>query len=111
MVRASVRKRISSSRSGSTECPRSRTSASPAPDRVTDSDTDRLEPRLRPTFQNWTPDGGKVAFPRAWKPEEGPHELMNADGSAKRRITATRAYETNPVFSPDGTRITFYERP
>jgi Tol biopolymer transport system component len=52
-----------------------------------------------------------VAFARAWNPEEGPHELMNADGSAKRRITATRAYETNPVFSPDGTRITFYERP
>ena len=33
--------------------------------------------------------------------------LMNADGSAKRQITATRVDETNPVFSPDGTRIAF----
>jgi len=32
---------------------------------------------------------------------------MNADGSGKRRITATRVHETNPVFSPDGTRIAF----
>jgi Tol biopolymer transport system component len=32
---------------------------------------------------------------------------MNADGSGKRRITATRPHETNPVFSPDGTRIAF----
>ena len=32
---------------------------------------------------------------------------MAADGSGKRRITATRSYETNPTFSPDGTRIRF----
>jgi Tol biopolymer transport system component len=32
---------------------------------------------------------------------------MNADGAGKRRITATRFYETNPTFSPDGTRIAF----
>jgi len=33
--------------------------------------------------------------------------LMNADGSGKRRITATGVYETNPVFSPEGTRMAF----
>jgi Tol biopolymer transport system component len=33
--------------------------------------------------------------------------LMNGDGSDQRRITARRVYETNPVFSPDGTRIAF----
>jgi TolB protein len=32
---------------------------------------------------------------------------MNADGSGVRPLLATGAYETNPVPSPDGTRIVF----
>jgi Tol biopolymer transport system component len=32
---------------------------------------------------------------------------MNADGSGKQRLTNTRFYETNPVYSPDGTQIAF----
>ena len=32
---------------------------------------------------------------------------MNADGSDQRRVTRTRAFETNPVWAPDGLRIAF----
>jgi Tol biopolymer transport system component len=32
---------------------------------------------------------------------------MSADGGPVRTILATRAWETNPVPSPDGTRIVF----
>jgi hypothetical protein len=35
------------------------------------------------------------------------HVSLTADGSGKRRVTATRAHETNPAFSPDGTRMAF----
>ena len=32
---------------------------------------------------------------------------MNADGTAVRRLTRTRALESTPVWSPDGTQIAF----
>jgi TolB protein len=61
---------------------------------------------------NWSPDGTEIAFERSrffggpgWR--QADIWLMNADGSGKRRITATRVHETDPVFSPDGTRIAF----
>jgi TolB protein len=71
----------------------------------------RLTPRggadeLNP---NWSPDGTDIAFERnrLFDVRQSDIWLMNADGSGKRRITATRVHETNPVFSPDGTRIAF----
>jgi TolB protein len=58
---------------------------------------------------NWSPDGTDIAFERnrLFDVRQSDIWLMNADGSGKRRITATRVYETNPVFSPDGARIAF----
>ena len=58
---------------------------------------------------NWSPDGNAVVFERnALFPErQSDVWVMNADGSAARALTATSSHETNPVFSPDGTRIAF----
>src|SRR5918996_2195251 len=58
---------------------------------------------------NWSPNGSEIAFERnrLFDVRQSDIWLMNADGSGKRRITATRVYETNPVFSPDGARIAF----
>jgi TolB protein len=58
---------------------------------------------------NWSPDGNNIAYEQIslFNVRQSDIWLMNADGSSKRRITATRVYETNPAFSPDGTQIAF----
>jgi Tol biopolymer transport system component len=58
---------------------------------------------------NWSPDATAIAFERnrLFDRRESDIWLMAADGSGKRRIIATRFYETNPTFAPDGTRIAF----
>jgi TolB protein len=73
-----------------------------------------LTPRGAPNElnPNWSPDGTQIAFERSRyfagsARRQADIWLMNADGSGKRRITATRVHETDPVFSPDGTRIAF----
>jgi Tol biopolymer transport system component len=56
----------------------------------------------------WMPDGQQIVF--EFLRTTGRHSdlgIMNADGSAVRPLLATGAYETNPVPSPDGTRIAF----
>ena len=62
---------------------------------------------------SFSADGRLIAF--AGFPDsrnEGEEEneeiyVMNADGTDKRRLTATAADESDPVFSPDGSRIAF----
>jgi TolB protein len=58
---------------------------------------------------NWSPDGTDIAFERTrrFPVRQSDIWLMNADGSDKRRVTATKVHETNPTFAPDGTRIAF----
>src|SRR5215472_5880592 len=56
---------------------------------------------------DWSPDGAKIVYisnqtgdDRIW--------VMNADGSAKRRLTDDPGFaDLNPAWSPDGTRILF----
>jgi TolB protein len=62
---------------------------------------------------NWSPDGSKIVFEImfAVSRERGPRSsdifVMNADGSGVRRLTRSPKFDTNPVWSPDGTKIAF----
>lgn len=56
----------------------------------------------------WMPDGQTIVFER--EREGGTRSdilTMSVAGGASQPILATRAWETNPVPSPDGTRIVF----
>lgn len=69
-----------------------------------------LTPFRRPELLNpkFTPDGQTIVLERAQ--ERGTRSdivAMGANGGPLRTILATRAWETNPVPSPDGTRIAF----
>ena len=66
----------------------------------------------------WSPDGSRIAFVSA-RDEYGTcffHDcvgfapelyVMNADGTAQRRLTQTKAYDVAPSWSPDGSRLVF----
>lgn len=56
----------------------------------------------------WTPDGQTILFER--RQERGTRSdilAVSPNGGAQRTILATKAWETNPIPSPDGTRIAF----
>lgn len=53
----------------------------------------------------WSPDGRWIAYV-TWNPAGGHLWRMRADGRGRpERLTATPAFYTDPVFSPDGKRI------
>jgi TolB protein len=58
---------------------------------------------------NWSPDSREIAYERngRFPVRQSDLALMNANGSAKHRITRTGVHETNPSFAADGTRIAF----
>jgi Tol biopolymer transport system component len=64
--------------------------------------------RRREINPKWLPDGTGLVFEslnrRSLKSDI---ELIGPDGSGRRPVLATPAFETNPVPSPDGTRIVF----
>lgn len=65
---------------------------------------------------NWSPDGSRIAFTSyrfrfsegAEQPEEDVEiSVMNSDGTQRKNLTESSAYEGSPAFSPNGTRIVF----
>ena len=53
----------------------------------------------------WSPDGRQVVF-ATWTDEAGGDlYVVNADGSASRKLSAAPAFYYRPVYSPDGQRI------
>src|SRR4029453_8631271 len=55
----------------------------------------------------WSPDGNRIAF--ASDRDGGLPEIyvMNADGSAERRLTSDAGLDVDPAWSPDGSKIAF----
>ena len=58
----------------------------------------------------WSPDGSRIAFARHRSPWGAAIYVMNADGTALRRISPEFGYDAGPTWSPDGQRIAFENR-
>ncbi len=55
---------------------------------------------------DFSPDGRRIAF-TSNRDQQGEIYVMNADGSAPKRLTSRPGDDWRPRFSPDGTRIAF----
>jgi TolB protein len=51
---------------------------------------------------NWSPDGSQIVFSRG-----GEIYKRDANGTEEKRLTTNEAYDSEPAFSPSGTRIVF----
>jgi Tol biopolymer transport system component len=56
----------------------------------------------------WMPDGQTIVFEQ-WRERGKRSDIasMGANGGPVRKILSTKAWETNPIASPDGTRLLF----
>ena len=55
----------------------------------------------------WSPDGTKLAFDAPTAQSQADLFVMNADGTNRRQLLATRKLEAAAGWSPDGTKILF----
>jgi len=63
-------------------------------------------PKVKEYAPAWTPDGARLAYV-SYRDGNGEIYVMNADGSAPRRLTRHRGEDLSPAWSPDGTQIAF----
>jgi Tol biopolymer transport system component len=62
-------------------------------------------PEGKRAFQpSWSPDGAYLAY-ATWSGGEGHVEKIPASGGAPERLTRVAAFYSDPVWSPDGTRV------
>lgn len=55
----------------------------------------------------WSPDGATIAFMSGRDDPSGEIYVMSSDGSNVTRLTFSSGFDTQPAYSPDGTRIAF----
>jgi TolB protein len=55
----------------------------------------------------WSPDGKRIAYTSAGSNTPRAIYVMNADGTARRRLTFGRTGDGSPAWSPDGREILF----
>ena len=73
-----------------------------------------LPPGSPPSGLSWSPDGTKIAFAQVPAPESGKLDsvsLQVLDVASGRitALTAMRTFENNPVFSPDGKSVAYWQ--
>ncbi len=72
---------------------------------VRSGETTRIEQAGTSAFQpSWSPNGRALAYV-TWTSEGGQVWRINPDRGEPRRITETRAFYSDPVFTPDGREI------
>lgn len=66
-----------------------------------------LQRLARGQTARWSPDGGLIALDSPTDESEADLFVINADGSSRRRLTATGDLEFPAAWSPDGKKILF----
>ncbi len=72
-----------------------------------------LPPGSPPSGLSWSPDGKTIAFAQVVAPQSGRLDsvhvaLLEVATGSIRSLTATRRFENNPVFSPDGKSVAYW---
>ena len=73
-----------------------------------------LPPGSPPSGLSWSPDGRRIAFAQTVAPESGKLDsthvaIVDVATGAVTPLTAARTFENNPVWSPDGLQIAFWQ--